>query len=154
MQASREAEKGVRPGHALAHHHEPGKYVVIRVFAPPAGYRTADRRRRGGDDEGCRLQRAIQGGRRGGRGRALRDQVTADTRQAADTLATLTSRLAETTRPTALARQGRAALRAEAGQAIWQLARARGRTAAAIGVPAGILVIVVAAVLWQRRQAG
>jgi hypothetical protein len=84
---------------------------------------------------------------------ALRDQADADTRRVGDSLAALTGNLSESTRPTALARRGGVALRAEAGQATWRLVRARSRMAVAVGVPAGILVIVAAAVLWQRRRA-
>lgn len=84
---------------------------------------------------------------------AARDRA-ADARQTGDTLAALAGRLAETTRPLALARRARAGLRTEAGEARWRLVRARGRMTAAVGVPAGVLVIVAASVFWQRRRAG
>ena len=78
--------------------------------------------------------------------RALRARTAAGTEQAGDTLAALTGRLAEAARPPALARRAAASLRGRMAASL------RGRMAVAVRVPAGILVIAVAVLLWQHRR--
>jgi len=56
-------------------------------------------------------------------------------------------RRAESARPPALARRAAASLRGRMAAAV------RGRIPVGVGVPAGILVIAVAVVLWQHRRA-
>ena len=79
--------------------------------------------------------------------RALRARTAADARQAGDTLAALTGRLNEEARPQAAARR-------LAGRLVRRpVVAVRGRLAVSVGVPAGIIVIAVAVVLWQHRRA-
>jgi hypothetical protein len=79
--------------------------------------------------------------------RALRARTEAGARQAGDTLAALTGRLNEEARPQAVARR-------LAGRLVRRpVVAVRGRLTVAVGVPAGILVIAVAVVLWQHRRA-
>ncbi len=78
--------------------------------------------------------------------RALRARTAANARQAGDTLAALTGRLNEETRPPAVARR-------LAGRLVRRPAVAvRGRLAVAVAVPAGFLVIAAAVLLWQHRR--
>jgi hypothetical protein len=94
---------------------------------------------------------------------ALRDRAAADARQAGDTLAVLADRLTEAARPPVLARRATASLWTQAGQAARRLTQrlterpviaARGRMAVAVGVPAGVVAVAMAVVLWQHRRTG
>lgn len=95
--------------------------------------------------------------------RALRARTAADARQAGDTLAVLTGRMAEVARPPVVARRTAVAARTRAGQAVRQLPQrlvprpavaVRSRMAVAVGVPAGIVAVALAVMLWQHRRMG